>query len=151
MNFSHAFYNCLVNPVMRALLRSPIHAVVSRNIAILHYQGRRSGRSFDTPLSYVREGDTVLLLSSQNTGWWKNFRDGASAVEVEIGGERHAGTAVLHEGDTESLQDGVRRFLTALPRDAIVYGVKLDKSKRPVESSIAATAPRLVVVEISLE
>lgn len=151
MNLSHVFYNCLVNPVMRALLRSPIHAVVSGNIAILHYQGRRSGRSFNTPLSYVREADTVLLLSSLNTGWWKNFRDGAAAVEVEIGGRRHAGTAVLHEGDTDALRDGVRRFLIALPRDAIVYGVKLDKSKRPIDASIADTAPRLVVVEISLE
>lgn len=151
MNLSHLFYNCLVNPVMKALLRSPIHTVASRNVAILHYQGRRSGRSFDTPLSYVREGKTVLLLSSQNTGWWKNFRDGAAAVEVEIGGQRHAGTAVLHEGDTEALRDGVRRFLTALPRDAIVYGVKMDKSKRPIDTSIADTAPRLVLVEISLD
>ena len=151
MSLSGTFYNCFLNPVMRRLLRSPLHGLVSRDIAILHFTGRKSGRALNTPLSYVREGGTVLFLSSRNTGWWKNFRDGESPVEVEIGRVRHPGTAVLMEGDSEALRDGVRRFLSALPRDAIVYGIKLDKSKRPTESSLAKAAHRLVVVEVALD
>lgn len=151
MSLSNTFYNCFLNPMMRGLLRSPLHGAVSRNIAILHFTGRKSGRALNTPLSYVKEDDTVLFLSNQNTGWWKNFRDGKSPVEVEIGRTRHSGTAVLMEGDSEALRDGVRRFLTALPRDAVVYGVKLDKAKKPTDSSLAAAAPRLVLVEVSLD
>ena len=150
MAASHAFYNYMINPVMRCLMRSPLHGVVSRNIAILHYTGRKSGRAFNTPLSYVRDGDTVMFLSSTNTGWWKNFRDGEREVEIEIGPARHTGTAVLYEGDSEALRDRVRSFLIALPRDAMVYSVKMDRNKRPVESSLAEQAPRLVLVEVSL-
>ena len=141
MSLSGTFYNCFLNPVMRRLLRSPLHGLVSRDIAILHFTGRKSGRALNTPLSYVKDGRKVLFLSSQNTGWWKNFR----------GGESPVGTAVLMEGDSEALRDGVRRFLSALPRDAIVYGIKLDKSKRPTESSLAKAAHRLVVVEVALD
>ena len=95
--------------------------IASRDIAILHYTGRKSGRDLNTPLSYVWEEHTVLFLSSENTNWWKNFRDGDAAVEVEIAGERYPGTARLLEGDSPALRAGVRRFLIALPRDAAVY------------------------------
>jgi hypothetical protein len=151
MDLKKAFYNCLLNPVMNGLLHSPLHGLVSGNIAILHFTGRKSGRALNTPLSYVREGDKVLFLSNQNTGWWKNFRDGEAPVEVEIRRVRHPGTALLMEGDSEALRDGVTRFLKVLPRDALVYGIRLDKSKRPTESSLAAAAPGLVVVEVTLD
>jgi deazaflavin-dependent oxidoreductase (nitroreductase family) len=136
---------------VRTLLRSPLHRIASRDISILHFTGRKSGRARNTPLSYVRDGDTVLFLSSLNTGWWKNFRDGDAPVEVEIGGEREAGTARLLEGDSEELRDGVTRFLTALPRDAAVYGVKLDRARKPRADSLAAAADRLVLVVVTLD
>jgi hypothetical protein len=48
-----------LNPVMTALLRSPLHGIASGSIALLHFRGRKSGREFVTPLSYTRENDTV--------------------------------------------------------------------------------------------
>ena len=150
MSLSNAFYNHLLNPLMRGLLRSPLHGAMSGNIAILHFTGRKSGRALNTPLSYVRDGDTVLFLSSQNTSWWKNFRDGPAQVQVELARQQREGTATLLEGDSEVLRDRVRQFLKALPRDAVVYGVKLGSDKRPVESSLASAAPNLVIVEVAL-
>lgn len=150
MSLSNLFYNRLVNPAMRCLLRSPLHRAASSNIAILHFTGRKSGRALDTPLSYTREGDTVRFLSSTNTHWWKNFRGGDYPVEVEIAREKYPGSATLLEGDSELLRDGVRRFITDLPRDAVVYRIKLDKNRKPTEASIAAAADRLVLVEVKL-
>lgn len=151
MSLSNLFYNRLVNPAMRCLLRSPMHGVASSNIAILHFTGRKSGRALNTPLSYTREGDTLRFLSSTNTHWWKNFRGGEYPVEVEIARLRHAGVARLLEGDSEALRDGVRRFITDLPRDAVVYRIRLDQNREPTEASIAAAAPRLVLVEVTLD
>ncbi len=151
MSITNTFYNCFVNPLMRGVLRSRLHGMASKSIAILHFTGRKSGRALNTPLSYVREGGSVYFLSSMNTNWWKNFRGGEYPAEVEIAGERLAGTASLLEGDSEALRDGVRRFLVALPRDAMVYGIKLDKDKQPVEESLAAAASNLVLVEVRLD
>lgn len=151
MSLSNAFYNHLLNPLMRGLLRSPLHGAMSKNIAILHFTGRKSGRALNTPLSYVHDGDTVLFLSSQNTHWWKNFRGGPAQVEVELAREHYDGTATLLEGDSEALRARVRQFLAALPRDAVVYGIKLDGNKHPVESSLEAAAPNLIIVEVALQ
>ena len=144
------FYNML-NPLMRALLRSPLHGVTSRNIALLHYRGRKSGRQFVTPLSYTRDGNVVRFLSSHRTRWWVNFRGDPVSVSVEIAKRMHPGKARLWDGDSEHLREGVRRFLAALPRDARVYGIKLAADRKPIEESLAKVVDDLVLVEVELD
>lgn len=137
-----------MNTPMRALLRSPLHGVASGNLALLNYRGRKSGRRYSTPLSYVRDGSIVRFLSSHNTGWWKNFKDGPTPVEIEIARETVKGQARVWDEDSEYLRDGVRRFLTALPRDAVVYGIGLDGKRRPREEDIARKGHHVVLVEV---
>ncbi|MDG1399742.1 MAG: nitroreductase/quinone reductase family protein [Candidatus Binatia bacterium] len=151
MTAQAAFYRYMLNPVMRALLRSPLHGIASGSIGILHFKGRRTGRSLDTPLSFMREGETIWLLSATTTRWWMNFR-GADAlpVEMEIAGKYYPGHARLFEGDSEALRDGVRRFIAAVPRDAPIYALKLDAQKQVREESLAAGAADLIVVRVDL-
>ena len=141
----------IVNPFVKALLRSPLHGIASKNVALLHFRGRKSGREFVTPLSYVRENGTVCLLSAHGTRWWMNLREEGTPVSIEIARETLTGKARLWDGDSEALRERVRRYLTALPRDAKVYGIKLDESNRPVEESLAKVAPELVFVEVELD
>ena len=140
-----------MNPPMRALLRSPLHGVASANLAILNYRGRKSGQAYATPLSFVRDGSTVRFLSSHNTNWWKNFKSEPTPVEIEIARRKLAGIARVWDTDSETLRDGVRSFLTALPRDAVVYGIGLDADRKPIEADIARTANHVVLVEVELE
>ena len=151
MSASNYFYRYFLNPVMRGLLRSPLHGITSDNIGIVHFTGRKSGRSLSTPLSYTREGNVIRLLSNHSTRWWLNFRGQNVKVEMEIARQRHPGTALLLEGDSEALREGVRRFICALPRDAKVYGLELDDKKEVVESSLAKIAEQLILVEIELD
>ena len=141
----------VANPFVKALLRSPLHGIASRNVALLHFRGRKSGREFVTPLSYVRENGTVCLLSAHGTRWWMNLREEGTQVSIEIARETVTGKARLWDGDSEALRERVRRYLTALPRDAKVYGIKLDETGRPVEESLAKVAPGLVFVEVELD
>jgi nitroimidazol reductase NimA-like FMN-containing flavoprotein (pyridoxamine 5'-phosphate oxidase superfamily) len=150
MSIEQLLYKAL-NPVMTALLRSPLHGITSNNIALLHFRGRKSGREFVTPLSYTRDGDTIRFMSAHSTRWWMNLRGEPAPVSIEIARETVTGKARLLDGDSEQLREGVRRFLAALPRDAMVYGIKLDESRKPVEESLAKAAPELVLVEVELD
>lgn len=158
--------NKTLNPMMRATLRSPFHGIASGTLGILHYEGRRSGRPYEVPLSYVRDVDDqgrgrVRFLSSHNTRWWFNFRtDEATGTEpgssgtpvvVELARERLSGTATLFEEDGEALRRGVLDFLTALPRDASIYGIGLDAQRRPREADIDAAGGHVVLVEVALD
>jgi hypothetical protein len=139
-----------LNPVMTALLRSPIHGIASANLCIFSYRGRRTGKSYSTPLSFMREGSIVRLLSSHNTRWWNNFLDGPVDVDIEIGRKTFYGKAQTTVEDGEAFRNGVRSFLTAVPRDARVYGIKLDSNRKPREEDIAQAAGHVVLVEIEL-
>jgi deazaflavin-dependent oxidoreductase (nitroreductase family) len=141
----------VVNPVMKALLRSPMHSIASGSLALLHFRGRKSGREFVTPLSYLRENGTVSLMSAHGPRWWMNLRENGTPVSIEIARETHTGKARLWEGDSEELRERVRRFISALPRDARIYGIKLDENRKPVEASLAKAAPQLVFVEVELD
>ena len=151
MSSSNSFYRYFLNPLVRSLLRSPLHGITSHNIGIVHFTGRKSGRKLNTPLSYTCEGNVVRLLSNQSTRWWLNFRGEGVKVELEIARQRYPGTAVLLEGDSEALREGVRRFIRAMPRDAKVYGLKLDAHGEVVEASLATIAGKLILVEIRLD
>jgi len=141
----------VLNPVVKGLLRSPLHGLASKNVTLLHFTGRNSGKQYVTPLSYVRDDHTIWLLSGHTTRWWKNLRGNQSTVSLEIARKTYRGTAQLWEHDSEELRTYARRYLTALPRDAKVYGIQLDADKRPVETSLAEVAPHLVFVQVQLD
>ena len=146
----HGLYRVL-NPVMKTVLRSPLHRMASKTIALLRFRGSVSGREFVTPLSYVRDDQTVWFLSDHSTNWWKNFREGDVPVSIEIGRTTVNGTARLWAGDTDELREHVSRYLCALPRDAKFNGIKLDQNKVPIEASLVKAAPTLVMVQVVLE
>ena len=44
----------LQNKVVRWLLRSPLHFLLSRSVCLVEYQGRATGRRIATPTQYAR-------------------------------------------------------------------------------------------------
>src|SRR5215218_8339765 len=44
--------NRIVNPALKAILRSPIHGLASGRLALITYTGRRSGREYTLPCFY---------------------------------------------------------------------------------------------------
>ena len=85
--------NRVVNPLVRGLLRSPAHGLLSGRLALLSVTGRRSGRTFTFPVGYHRDGDrvTISVGSPERKRWWRNLSD-AAPVEIWLAGVRRAGT-----------------------------------------------------------
>ena len=137
-----------MNVVMRPLLRL---GVARGSVCTLHYTGRKSGKAYATPVSYMREGDTIRVMSNYGTAWWKNFVAEARPIEVAIGGERHPGTARAYTEASELFQDGARRYLSALPREAKLAGIRLDADKRPLEEDLARAHETSILIVIELD
>jgi hypothetical protein len=65
------------NPLMRWLLASPLHGLVSGNTLVLTVTGQKTRRSYSFPVNYLRQGDRLLVFSQQDRTWWRNLRGGA--------------------------------------------------------------------------
>src|SRR5207253_3642292 len=83
------------NPVARFLLATPLHSLMSDRLMLLRFTGRKTGRSYTTPVSYVRVGDSLLVPGGG--AWWRNL-EGTSQTQVCLRGVWSAVTpAVITE------------------------------------------------------
>jgi hypothetical protein len=78
-----------VNPLVRWLLD---RGRLGNQLLVLHYTGRRTGRSFDVPAGYHVIDGVVSVLT--NSGWRYNF-SGGKDIDVTLRGQRQGERAVL--------------------------------------------------------
>ena len=84
---------------------------ISRHLTVVTYTGRRSGRSFSTPVAYRREGDvvTIAVAFPDAKNWWRNFTGNGGRIALELDGTNQEGHAVARRGDKGRVLVTVRR------------------------------------------
>jgi hypothetical protein len=88
--------NRAINPVVRWLIRSPLHGLASRRIALITYTGRRSGHRYTIPVGYEMAGGdvTITVGSPDRKVWWRSLTGTGAPVELVVRGQRRTGHAV---------------------------------------------------------
>jgi hypothetical protein len=108
-----------VNPVLRMVLATPLHRLLSRKMLLLKYQGRFTGRRYVLPLTYAQDGETRLILVAGHPDvktWWRNFDEAPRPVVVKVRGKKMHGTAhVLELGHVERL-DSMCVYIEEFPK-----------------------------------
>ncbi len=88
----------IVNGAFVRLMNVPgIGAVIRRGLVVIRYTGRRSGKTFETPVGYRRSGDTVTIniVGPDSKNWWRNFLDGGAPITLcNLDGRDRSGHAV---------------------------------------------------------
>ncbi len=89
----------LFNAPVAAIAASPrFGTLLRRNVTLITYTGRRSGRTFSIPVSYHRHGDEIEVganLPDAKT-WWRNFLGEGGPVTLTLDDAERAGHAVAH-------------------------------------------------------
>ena len=133
----------LYNPLVVRLLRSPLHGAMSKSILLLTCTGRKSGRTYTTPVNYVRDGDALLAVGSREHSWWKNLRGGA-AVTARVRGRDFEGEGEVFEG--KAAEGGLLTVLRTVPAFQRYWKVELYADGRPKDPEALARAVRENVV-----
>ena len=138
----------ILNRIMRALLRSPLHFVASRSVMLITFTGRKSGRGYTTPISYAREGDLVTAFTGAR--WWKNLSGGAP-VTLSIKNREYQGQADVVAEDKEAVARGLQAFLRRVRFDARFYNVEFDADGEPNWEDVRRAAERCVMLRVQLD
>jgi deazaflavin-dependent oxidoreductase (nitroreductase family) len=140
------------NAIMAWLLRSPMHGLLSQNTMLMTYTGRKSGKTYSTPMNFVRAqedgGEIFLTTSYRHRTWWRNLRGGASVV-LRVQGRDLKGRAEALEAPAD-VAEGLGHFLQLTPSWAKYYQVKLDPDGKPNASDLAEAAKSRVIVRTRL-
>lgn len=113
------------NAVVSAVLRSPLHRLLSGSTDLITYTGRRSGRSFTTPTQYAQRGADVVILVGRPEAktWWRNFKSERD-LNVLVRGRwlPMTGRAVAGADEPETIAPLLDAYLDRFPRAARALG-----------------------------
>jgi len=137
----------IMNPVMTALLRSPVHGMLSRNIMVITFKGRVSGRAYSTPVSYYQIDSKVYCFT--HAKWWRNLAEGAQ-VELLLRSKKVLGQAVAVPDDEARKAAVLEQLLAASKTDARFYAVTYDADGNPNKDEVAAAAAQAVMIDITV-
>ena len=137
----------IANVFMRPLLRSSAGKGI-HELAILSFEGRRSGKRYEVPVEYHElDGDPLILTAS---GWKRNLRGGADVDLV------HEARRIPMRAELIEDPDEVARIYEALIKQigvanakATKIGLKVIGDRMPTHQQIrGAIAGRRTVVRL---
>lgn len=141
-----AFFNRLGNPILGALLRSPLHSMLDGSMLLISVTGRRSGRVYTTPVNYLLDGDTLTIISLRERTWWRNLRGGAE-VGLHLRGEDRNGRATLSEDDA-GVTAALGQVLARIPAHARYLSVRMRPDGTLSPEDLAQAARSRVVIRV---
>ena len=139
----------IANRVVRPLLRSPLHRLLSGQLMLLAYRGRRSGRERTIPIGYFAWGDdTVISFSSAR--WWINLQEGRPVRLLMRGRWRDA---------VPTVADSIEERASLLGEFARRYGAQragrlpigLPNDRQPTDEELQREATKTAIVRFSLD
>jgi len=98
-----------VNVPMRAVLGLPFPTPLSANLMLISYTGRKSGKAYRQPVSYARDGETLLTPGG---GRWTLNLGGGRPARIRLRGRDLPASAELVTDPAE-----VERLLGVITRE----------------------------------
>jgi hypothetical protein len=107
------------NAVVEAVLKSPLHRVMSGKLLLIRYHGQRSGTEYTLPVQYAdtHHGVLVMVGKPATKTWWRNFTTMGQA-QVLLAGKWVPMTAhaLVGSEDPEAVTPLLRSYAARYPK-----------------------------------
>ena len=110
----------LINPLVVFILRSPLHFLASKNLIFITFQGRKSKKTFNIPVSYHREGNDLIALTLKKNLWWKNLKM-LNNTQITLSGKKEDVGLTIVDQDTQFIKEKMRELIIEKPIDCLLY------------------------------
>jgi hypothetical protein len=140
-----------VNPIVSAILRSPVHRILSGSMLLFTFTGRKTGRAYTIPVGYMRNGETLVLFT--NRARRRNLRGSSGgAVTVRLQGRERTGRAVLVEDPAPVAVTFERLIAQHGPRAASrLIGLTLADMPQPSHAQLVAALEGHALISVTLD
>ena len=140
----------IVNPLVVLIARSPIHLLVSTQILVTQFNGRKSGIQYRVPVSFHQNENTYTCVTLRSNLWWKNLID-LETTDVWLKGKLVNVNLELEFQDEELVKSNLRHLVSGNTIDAFFAKVKLTKDGSPDEKSLDDAAKLHAVLKFRTE
>jgi hypothetical protein len=125
----------IINPLVVLIARSPIHLLVSTQILVTQFNGRKSGNPYRVPVSFHKDENTYTCVTLRSNLWWKNLI-ALERTDIWLNGRLVNVQLELEYEDDEVVKSNLRHLVSGNAIDAFFAKVKLNKDGSPDEKSL---------------
>jgi deazaflavin-dependent oxidoreductase (nitroreductase family) len=147
------FMNYIANPLVRWLLKSPLHRLLSDATMLITVRGRKSGRAYCLPVQYVQTGDLIYVFpgAPEKKTWWRNLRGGAPVVLRLRGQDRRANAELLSgEADCTTIAEALHLYVQRFPPSAQIHQIRRMPDGQFNVADLHTAAAETILVRIKL-
>ena len=147
------FMNKIVNPLIRLILRSPLHKIMSDSLLVITCCGRKTGRKYSLPVQYVQAGNTIYIMPGmpEQKTWWRNLKEAAS-VQLTLRGQSVAGKAVVlkPDADADAIFAGFALYIKRFPALTKVHHIQMESDGSFNSEDLRRAASKAVIIRVEL-
>ena len=138
----------IYTPLIKSILRSPLHRLLSKNTMLITFTGRKSGKVYTTAVGYARNGDDIIFFKQSDNAWWRNLQGGVPVI-ARVKGKNLKAIGEIIE-DQKAVTEGLMIYVQKLPQYAKFFLVTLDPDGRPNPEEVARAAQNRVMIRLQL-
>ena len=109
----------IINPLVVFIARSPIHFLISTQVLVTQFDGRKSGRKFRVPVSFHQDDKTFTCVTLRSNLWWKNLI-GLETTNVWLKGKLTNVQLELEYKDDDLVKSNLRHLVSGNAVDAFL-------------------------------
>ena len=138
-----------INPIVAGIARSPIHFLISHQILVIEFDGRKSGKKYLVPLSYHKQDKDFTCVTLRSNLWWKNLIT-LEQTDIWMKGRHTSVGVALEYSDDDLVAAELRHLVSGNAIDAFFAKVILNKDGTPDETSLKDAAKLHTVLKFTL-
>ncbi|MDC0942755.1 hypothetical protein OAS63_05840 [Gammaproteobacteria bacterium] len=120
----------LINPVVAFLARSPLHFLISHQVLVIQFKGRKSGKQYLVPVSYHEHEFSYTCVTLRSNIWWRNLKE-VSHTKIWLKGTLKNAKIDLEFNNDQIVESTLRDLVTNNRVDAYFAKIKLNKDGSP--------------------
>ena len=148
------FMNHIWNPIVRFLLRSPLHGMMSKSLMLITYTGKKSGREFTLPVTYLEDGSTIYVMPGmpEKKVWWHNI-DSNTPVKLTLRGNviPARATRLEPQNDLKTISQILRMFIMRNPPVAALFNVRRDADGSLNTEDMDKASEKIIMIRMDLK
>jgi hypothetical protein len=147
------FMNNIVNPLMRLILNSPLHGMMSAGLLLISYRGRKSGKEYTLPVQYTQDGKKIYIIPGmpEQKTWWRNLKGGLP-VRLTLRGQVVNGNGIILEQprDAAEILTASELSLKRSAQLARMYGVRIEADGSLNPDDLRKLAEKIIITRVDL-
>ena len=139
----------LINPVVAFLARSPLHFLISHQVLVIQFKGRKSGKQYLVPISYHEHESSYTCVTLRSNIWWRNLKE-VSHTQIWLKGSLNDVQIDLEFNNDQVVESTLRDLVTNNKVDAYFANIKLHKDGTPHSDDLSQAAKIHTVLKFTI-